>query len=170
MARESGSRVCFGVSDTGIGMTKEQLDRLFQPFSQSEASTAKRFGGTGLGLAITKHFCTLLGGDVTVESTLGIGSTFIIRLPDQTRVAPASAESPAHAPADGRATVLVVDDDPTVLSLLAKTLEKESYRVISARNGIEALSARARAQTTSDHAGRADAADGWLANTQGAQG
>ena len=139
VARESGSRVCFGVSDTGIGMTKEQLDRLFQPFSQSDASTAKRFGGTGLGLAITKHFCTLLGGDVTVESTPGKGSTFIIRLPDQTRVARAPAESPAPAPADGRATVLVVDDDPTVLSLLAKTLEKESYRVISARNGIEAL-------------------------------
>jgi CheY-like chemotaxis protein len=125
------------VSDTGIGMTKEQLDRLFQPFSQSEASTAKRFGGTGLGLAITKHFCTLLGGDVTVESTPGKGSTFIIRLPDQTRVFRGPAEPPA--PADGRVTVLVVDDDPTVLSLLAKTLEKESYRVISARNGIEAL-------------------------------
>src|SRR6516165_8993826 len=137
--RESGSRVCFGVSDTGIGMTKQQLDRLFQPFSQSEASTAKRFGGTGLGLAITKHFCTLLGGDVTVESTPGKGSTFIIRLPDQTRVARAPAEPPALAAADGRVTVLVVDDDPTVLSLLAKTLEKESYRVISARNGIEAL-------------------------------
>ena len=137
VARESGSRVCFGVSDTGIGMTKEQLDRLFQPFSQSEASTAKRFGGTGLGLAITKHFCTLLGGDVTVESTPGKGSTFIIRLPDQTRVFRAPAVPPA--PADGRVTVLVVDDDPTVLSLLAKTLEKESYRVISARNGIEAL-------------------------------
>ena len=137
VTRESGARVCFGVSDTGIGMTKEQLDRLFQPFSQSEASTAKRFGGTGLGLAITKHFCTLLGGDVTVKSTLGKGSTFIIRLPDQTRVFRAPAEPPA--PADGRVTVLVVDDDPTVLSLLAKTLEKESYRVISARNGIEAL-------------------------------
>ena len=138
VARESGSRVCFGVSDTGIGMTKEQLDRLFQPFSQSEASTAKRFGGTGLGLAITKHFCTLLGGDVTVESTPGKGSTFIIRLPDQTRVFRAPADA-ARARPMGALTVLVVDDDPTVLSLLAKTLEKESYRVISARNGIEAL-------------------------------
>jgi PAS domain S-box-containing protein len=137
VARESGSRVCFGVSDTGIGMTKEQLDRLFQPFCQSDASTTKRFGGTGLGLAITKHFCTLLGGDVTVESTPGKGSTFIIKLPDQTRVVRSPAEPPV--PANRRATVLVVDDDPTVLSLLAKTLEKESYRVISARTGIEAL-------------------------------
>ena len=138
VAREGGSRVCFRVSDTGLGMTEEQLGRLFEAFSQVHAATSKRVGGTGLGLAITKHFCTILGGEVTVESTPGTGSTFTIRLPDQ-GVAPAAVESPAPAAADGRATVLVVDDDPTVLSLLAKTLEKEGYRVISARNGIEAL-------------------------------
>ena len=142
VAREGDSQVRFGVSDTGVGMTDEQLGRLFQAFSQADASTTKRFGGTGLGLAITKHFCTMLGGDVTVESTPGKGSTFIIRLPDQ-GVAPAALESPAPAPAvkaaDGRATVLVVDDDPSVRGLLAKTLEKEGYRVISAGNGVEAL-------------------------------
>ena len=140
VAREGGSRVCFRVSDTGVGMTKEQLGRLFQAFSQADASTTKRFGGTGLGLAITKHFCTMLGGDVTVESTPGKGSTFTIWLPDQ-GVAPAAVESPAPAPAaaDGRATVLVVDDDASVRGLLAKTLEKEGYRVIAAGNGVEAL-------------------------------
>jgi CheY-like chemotaxis protein/nitrogen-specific signal transduction histidine kinase len=140
VAREDNSWVCLRVSDTGVGMTQEQLGRLFQAFSQADVSTTKRFGGTGLGLAITKHFCTMLGGDVTVESTPGAGSTFIIRLPDQA-VAPAAVEAPAPemAPADGRATVLVVDDDASVRGLLTKTLEREGYRVISAGNGVEAL-------------------------------
>jgi adenylate cyclase len=140
VAREGGSRVCFRVSDTGIGMTEEQLGRLFEAFSQADASTTKRFGGTGLGLAITKHFCTMLGGDVTVESRAGSGSTFTIRLPDQ-GVAATAAEPPApiDVAADGRAKVLVVDDDPTTLNLLAKTLNREGYHVISARNGAEAL-------------------------------
>jgi signal transduction histidine kinase/CheY-like chemotaxis protein/HAMP domain-containing protein len=139
--REDTTRVCFKVSDSGVGMTKEQLARLFQAFSQADASTTKRFGGTGLGLAITKHFCTMLGGDVTVESTPGKGSTFTIWLPDQV-LAPVAAATPAPveltAP-DGRATVLVVDDDASVRSLLTRTLENEGYHVVAAANGVEAL-------------------------------
>jgi signal transduction histidine kinase/DNA-binding response OmpR family regulator len=140
VAREDNSRLCFRVSDTGIGMTKEQLGQLFEAFSQTDASTTRRFGGTGLGLAITKHFCAMLGGNVTVESTPGKGSTFTITLLDQ-GTPPATAEWPAETAqaADGRPTVLVVDDDPTVCNLLAKTLAKDGYRVISAHNGIEAV-------------------------------
>jgi signal transduction histidine kinase len=69
------------VSDTGIGMTEEQLGRLFEAFSQAEASTRSQYGGTGLGLAISRHFCRLMGGDLTVESHYGQGSTFTLRLP-----------------------------------------------------------------------------------------
>src|SRR5256884_3320276 len=113
VAREDDSRASFRVSDTGIGMTEEQLGQLFEAFSQTYASTTRRFGGTGLGLAITKHFCTMLGGNVTVESTPGTGSTFTITLPDQ-GIVPAAAEPPAPAveTAHGRAAVLLGGDEP----------------------------------------------------------
>jgi signal transduction histidine kinase/HAMP domain-containing protein len=79
---EAGTEwITFCVSDTGIGMTPAQLGRLFQAFSQAEVATARQYGGTGLGLAITKQFCRLMGGDVTVESKFGQGSTFTMRLP-----------------------------------------------------------------------------------------
>ena len=79
--RESDDWLTFSVSDTGIGMTEEQLGRLFEAFSQAEASTRSQYGGTGLGLAISRHFCRLMGGDLTVTSVYGQGSTFTVRLP-----------------------------------------------------------------------------------------
>jgi len=92
LAAPSGNKqIIFSVSDTGIGMTDEQLGRLFEAFSQAEASTRSRYGGTGLGLAISQHFCRLMGGDLTVESVYGEGSTFTVRLPVHVREpAPAS--------------------------------------------------------------------------------
>jgi signal transduction histidine kinase/DNA-binding response OmpR family regulator/HAMP domain-containing protein len=135
----------FTISDTGIGMTTEQLGHLFQAFSQADASTTKKFGGTGLGLVITRHFCRLLGGDITVASRAGEGSTFTIRLPKETVAAdrtPSPAEiatAPGAAEEDASLTVLVVDDDPAARDLLTANLKREGYRVVHARGGDEAL-------------------------------
>ena len=80
---QAGGRdwVTIAVADTGIGMTPEQMGKLFQEFSQADASTTRKYGGTGLGLVISKRFCQMMGGDITVESVHGHGSTFTIRLP-----------------------------------------------------------------------------------------
>jgi signal transduction histidine kinase len=71
----------FIVSDSGIGMTSEQLAKLFQAFEQADSSTSKKYGGTGLGLAISRKFCQLMGGDITVQSKAGQGSVFTVTLP-----------------------------------------------------------------------------------------
>jgi signal transduction histidine kinase len=73
--------ITLAVTDTGIGMTPEQMGKLFQEFSQASSTTASKYGGTGLGLAISRRFCQMMGGDITVESEPGRGSIFTIRLP-----------------------------------------------------------------------------------------
>ncbi len=98
----------FRVSDTGIGMTREQMAKLFQPFTQADTTTTRQFGGTGLGLTITRKFCQLMGGEVTVESEAGLGSAFTIQLPaDVTEVRPPAEfleKSPALSPAQDAGT------------------------------------------------------------------
>jgi signal transduction histidine kinase len=88
--------ITFAVTDTGIGMTPEQMGKLFQEFSQASSSTASKYGGTGLGLVISRRFCQMMGGDITVESEPGRGSTFTIRLP---RIVDAPKEVGAANPA-----------------------------------------------------------------------
>jgi CheY-like chemotaxis protein len=120
-------------------MTEEQLGRLFQAFSQADASTSKKYGGTGLGLAISQRFCQLLGGDISVTSQPGEGSTFTITWPDQTET-PAQSNPPDAPHISGDATtVLLVDDDPTARDLLTASLKGAGYRLVHATNGAEAL-------------------------------
>jgi signal transduction histidine kinase/DNA-binding response OmpR family regulator len=146
LAREThptGDRhVLFRVSDSGIGMTDEQIGKLFQAFAQADSSTTRNFGGTGLGLAITKRFAALLGGTVTVDSKPGVGSIFTLDVLDQSlvHVPMAKAMEATETAASGEVlTVLVVDDDPTVHEVLSATLAKRGYRVLHARDGAEAL-------------------------------
>jgi signal transduction histidine kinase/DNA-binding response OmpR family regulator len=149
VAREAamaGDWLTFGVSDTGIGMTEEQLGRLFHAFAQADASTSRRFGGTGLGLALVHHFCELLGGTVTVTSAPGAGSTFTVRLPaDPNAASPgvpdadaASGDAMEHG-AHAGPVVLVIDDDAASRDLLGRHLAAEGVAVVTAASGEEGL-------------------------------
>ena len=148
--------ITIAVTDTGIGMTEGQMGRLFQEFSQADASTTRRYGGTGLGLAISRHFCRMMGGDITVESRPGQGSIFIIRLPrivqgDQMLVTQGRAETAAREAAQPDAEeaeappILVVDDDATVRELLVRHLERAGFVAVAASGGQEGASTGARA-------------------------
>jgi signal transduction histidine kinase/CheY-like chemotaxis protein len=132
----------FSVTDTGIGMTPEQLNQLFQAFVQADASTTRKYGGTGLGLTITKRFCEMMGGEIRVESEVGHGSTFIAHLPvnvPEQRVEPETVVRPAHATLTTINRVLVIDDDNTVRDLVERYLSKEGFKVTTASNGNDGL-------------------------------
>jgi PAS domain S-box-containing protein len=133
----------FLVSDTGIGISPEQMAKLFQPFTQAHASTTRQFGGTGLGLTITRKFCQMMGGEITVHSESGKGSSFTMRLPAQVSEAAPPAEflekSQDTAASQDASLVLVIDDDPAVRDLLKRFLAKEGFRVACAANGEEGL-------------------------------
>lgn len=129
-----GDRVTFSVADTGVGMTEEQLARLFQAFSQAEASTAAKYGGTGLGLAISKRFAEMMGGDIGVRSAPGRGTTFTVQLPAVV-AEPAAAVTTPTRDASSLGTVLVIDDDPAMRGLMERILGREGFRVVCAADG-----------------------------------
>ncbi len=142
---EGGAWITIAVTDTGIGMTPEQVGRLFQDFEQADASTTRKYGGTGLGLAISRRFCQMMGGDISVTSKLGHGSTFTIRLPAEADASRA-AQSPrsitlrrAAAPPEPGNVVLVVDDDPTARDVTERFLVREGFAVVTATGGHEGL-------------------------------
>jgi PAS domain S-box-containing protein len=146
VTRETRGResFAFAVQDTGIGMTPEELGKLFQAFSQADASTTRKYGGTGLGLAISRKFCQMMGGEIHVESAPGKGTTFTIRLPvavRDPRVPPAglSDSETTIVPDEGAPVVLVVDDDATVHDLMRRFLGKEGFRMLPASSGEEGL-------------------------------
>ena len=134
----------FSVQDTGIGMTEEQQSKVFEAFVQADNATSRRFGGTGLGLAISRKFCQMMGGDITVASELGKGSTFTVRVPryvleSQLEASRARANPRVRAPNHVEQPVLAVDDDPQVLELIERTLTRENIPVVTAQRGEEAL-------------------------------
>ena len=148
IARRADHMVSFAVTDTGIGMSPDQKEKLFGEFVQADASTTRKYGGTGLGLAISRKFCRMLGGDITVESTPGRGSTFTAILPVEAKEAAPEPEAAPVAPVaveavkEGmRGTLLVIDDDPSSRDLLQRMLEKEGYAVRLAANGPDGIAA-----------------------------
>jgi PAS domain S-box-containing protein len=144
--------IVFRMSDTGIGMSLEQILKLFQDFTQADASTTRKFGGTGLGLALTRRFCQMMGGDVTVHSVPGEGSVFTVTLPavvDQAKPeasAEAASVPPNTADADdaeplppANTCVLVIDDDPRQRDLMQRFLSKEGFCIRVAAGGEKGL-------------------------------
>ncbi|HPH96352.1 MAG TPA: CHASE4 domain-containing protein [Anaerolineaceae bacterium] len=133
--------VNFLVSDTGIGMDPAQIEKLFQPFTQADASTTRRFGGTGLGLTITRHFAQMMGGNITVQSMLGAGSTFIMRLPVALALPVdyrANPSKPVQLLKENK-RILIIDNDPAARDLLLRALNREGYEATCVNNGQEGL-------------------------------
>ena len=140
-----GDLVRFEVSDTGIGVDAEALGRIFQPFTQADGSTTRRYGGTGLGLAITRSLAEAMGGTVGASSQRGVGSTFFFtaRLPEAEAPAGAAPEPPRPASPRGR-RLLLVEDNPLNLKLERAFLVSMGYSVDVAEDGLEAVEAASR--------------------------
>jgi len=151
LARRDSDDLVFAISDTGIGMNEEQVTKLFQPFSQADATTTRRFGGTGLGLAITHRFAAMLGGDVQVESKPGAGSTFTLRIKAdlEARDADACDTTSSDAAQDSvsvsqevdqsKPLAVIIDDEPSAAQLLLRMATQAGYATLLASDGQEGL-------------------------------
>ncbi|MHC4729219.1 MAG: CHASE domain-containing protein [Planctomycetota bacterium] len=134
-AERQADWIVFRVRDTGIGMTPDQRERIFDPFAQADSSTTRKYGGSGLGLAICRQYCRIMDGEIAVESTPGKGSTFTVRLPYME----AEIETAAPAPARSGDTVLVIDDNPMVHELITRILTPAGFRVVPVTSGEQGL-------------------------------
>lgn len=133
------------VADSGIGMSPEQIQKVFDPFTQADASTTRKYGGTGLGLAISKRYCELMGGTILVESDQDRGSTFTVHVPANLKdggpdTTPITLETEfLGETAERGVTILVIDDDASALDLMQRLLVREGYRVLTAEDGRSGL-------------------------------
>jgi CheY-like chemotaxis protein len=144
----SGDIIRLGVSDDGIGIPGDKLERIFEEFSQADDTTTKNYGGTGLGLALVRRFCHMMGGEIWVESTEGVGSSFILELPAividmetavETQEANLVPEPDKLSTPAGEGSILVIDDDRNARDLIRRSLESEGHNVIVAADGDEGL-------------------------------
>jgi signal transduction histidine kinase/DNA-binding NarL/FixJ family response regulator len=147
-AMEGQEWIRFRVKDTGIGISAKQQEKLFQEFSQADATISRKYGGTGLGLAISYRFVQMMKGRISVDSQPGQGSTFTVYLPVQVTLDTAEAAQAEGTGAFSAGasehkaeldTILVIDDDPVVRDLMSRFLTKLGFRVVAASNGEEGL-------------------------------
>ncbi|MAI86479.1 MAG: hypothetical protein CMF99_04875, partial [Candidatus Marinimicrobia bacterium] len=137
----------FKVTDSGIGMTPEQVEKVFKPFTQADEKTTRKFGGTGLGLTITKMFAEMMGGDISLSSVINEGTTFTVSIPrkviDPKKVKD-QIEEVIVSEDSSNFSVLVIDDDPNAQNLMKKFLKKENYNVLQATSGPAGLDLAAK--------------------------
>jgi len=138
-APAGGALVRFAVHDTGIGLSPDQMSRLFEPFAQADASISRRFGGTGLGLSICRHLVQLMGGEIGVVSTPGSGTSFWFELPLAPALASASAPGVTVAPDLGGLSLLVVEGSPVLAEALFRSLSDRGAAVTVVGTASEAL-------------------------------
>lgn len=152
VSEDAGEEVVFSIKDTGIGMTPEQLEKVFKAFTQADASTTRKYGGTGLGLTITKQFIEMMGGHISVTSQYGYGTEFTIHLPRQVESEAEASAPPQIVPAEPSkislpktakgqpgGTVLVIDDDEYARDLMQRFLTDAGYDAVVSPSGVEGL-------------------------------